>query len=103
MKETFLTAEIACDRASKHWYQGSGEDFLLNSILVLRLNLGLHYDDIGKISLKYLSETSEDITFRKDLEVKIHTCKRWYKIEDWAGHCALSGSTFIDPQISLLT
>ena len=98
-----LTAAIVCDHAEKYWFKNNDEDVLLHAIFVLGLHLGLRYDEVSKLELKFLSVTSDSITLRTSLGVKNQTGQRSYKLDEWPGDTPLRGSLFMDPKVALLS
>ena len=76
-----LTAEIICDHAAKYWQRGNDEDVLLHAIFLVRLNLGFRYDEIGKLTMKYVSVTSDSISLRTDHGVKNQASQRSHKLQ----------------------
>lgn len=98
-----LTVETVCDHAAKYWQRGNDEDVLLHAIFLVGLNLGLRYDEVGKLSIDYVSVTSDSISLKTDSGVKNQTSQRSYKIEEWPGNSSLVGSIFMDPKIALLS
>ena len=101
-----LIASIVADHAAKYWYKGSDSDILLNAIFVTGLNLGLRYDEVQKISMNYVTVTSDGITLGTDCSVKNQTGQRSYEIEEWPGENVLRGSIYMDllePLLSWLT
>ena len=98
-----LTAGIVCDHAAKFWHQNNDEDILLHAIFVVGLNLGLRFDEVSDLEMKFLSVTSNDITMRTSTGVKNQTSQRSYTIEDWPGDTQLKGSILMDPKVALLS
>ncbi len=86
-----------CDHAAKFWYRGSDEDILLHAIFVVGLNLGLRFDEVSNLELKFVSVTSNSVTLRTSTGVKNQTSQRSCIIEDWPGDTKLSGYIFVDP------
>ena len=98
-----ITAGIICDHAAKFWYNGNDEDILLHSIFVLGINLGLRYDEVSNLEMKFVSISSDSVTLRTSTGVKNQTSQRTYKIEEWPGNSSLQGSVFMDPVVALLS
>ena len=98
-----LTAAIVCDHAAKFWYRDNDEDILLHAIFVVGLNLGLRFDEVSDLEMKFLSVTSNCITMRTSTGVKNQTSQRSYTIEDWPGDTQLKDSIFMDPKVALLS
>jgi len=98
-----LTVALVCDHAAKYWYRGNDEDVLLHAIFVVGLNLGLRFDEVSNLELKYVSVTSNSITLRTSTGVKNQTSQRSYLLEDWPGDTKLRGSIFMDPKVALLS
>ena len=46
--------ELVSGHESKFWLDGNTENILLHAILVLDLNLGLPYDQVGKLKANFL-------------------------------------------------
>jgi len=58
---------------------------------------------VGKLSINFVSVTSDSVTLRTDCGVKNQTSQRSYRLEDWPGNTELYGSIFMDPTIALLS
>ncbi len=103
LKAKLLTAGIVCDHAAGFWCNRNDEDTLLHAIFVVGLKLGLRFDEVGKISLEYMSVTNDSVTLRTDLGVKNQASQRSYKLKEWSGNTQHRGSPFMDPKVPLLT
>ena len=56
-----MTVSIVCDLARKYWLKDNDESILLHAIPVTGLNLGMRFDDIGKLRTEHVSVTSGSI------------------------------------------
>lgn len=107
MKARPVTVETVCNLAETNWY-GAIENFNvrdleLNSILVLRLNMKMRFDEISKLCLKYVSKTSNGAVLTLVESIKNSTIQRSYSIREWNGNISLRSSVLINFLTALYT
>lgn len=105
-----ITAAQVCEHASRFWcgsktFREKGLnciDVLLHAVLVIGLNMGMRFDEIGKLEVCNVSLVAVYLTLALNEAIKYSTEKRTYTGREWPGNSALRFSMFMDPTLALL-